>query len=191
LPYLAEGQGLRILGLSEVARSPLAPEWSVAGWLNREAPLALADLRGRVVVLHAFQMLCPGCVQHALPQASRIHALFEPEGVAVVGLHTVFEHHEAMTPVALRAFVHEYRLAFPIGIDAHSPGDLVPRTMSAYGLRGTPSLLLIDRAGRLRRHSFGAEDDLAVGAAIATLVAEPGLEGQAQGVSARRASNRT
>ena len=22
---------------------------------------------GRVVVLHAFQMLCPGCVQHALP----------------------------------------------------------------------------------------------------------------------------
>jgi hypothetical protein len=45
--------------------------------------------------------------------------------------------------------------------------------MRAYGLQGTPSLLLIDRLGFLRRHSFGAEEDLTLGAAIATLVAEP------------------
>lgn len=151
----------------------LAPELSVSAWLNADKPLSLRELRGQVVMLHAFQMLCPGCVQHALPQASRIHALFGAEGVAVVGLHTVFEHHEAMTATALRAFAYEYRLAFPIGIDAHAPGEPVPQTMRAYGLRGTPSLLLIDRAGRLRRHSFGAEDDMAVGAAVAALVAEP------------------
>lgn len=147
----------------------------MAQWLNCASPLALAGLRGKVIVLHAFQMLCPGCVQHGLPQAQRIHALFDSSEVAVVGLHTVFEHHEAMTEVALRAFVHEYRLTFPIGIDTPSPeGDPVPQTMRAYGLRGTPSLLLIDRAGRLRRHSFGAEEDMAVGAAIAALLAEPG-----------------
>jgi hypothetical protein len=136
-------------------------------------PLSLAALRGRVVALHAFQMLCPGCVQHGLPQAQRIHAMFEPDGVAVVGLHTVFEHHEAMTPVSLRAFLHEYRIAFPVGVDAPGTEGGVPQTMQAYGLRGTPSLLLIDRAGRLRRHSFGVEEDMAVGAAIAMLVAEP------------------
>ena len=117
-------------------------------------------------------MLCPGCVQHGLPQAQRIHAVFEPDDVAVVGLHTVFEHHEAMTPVSLRAFLHEYRIAFPVGVDAPGTEGGVPQTMQAYGLRGTPSLLLVDRAGRLRRHSFGAEEDMAVGAAIATLVAE-------------------
>jgi len=117
-------------------------------------------------------MLCPGCVQHGLPQAQRIHAAFDPADVAVVGLHTVFEHHEAMTPVSLRAFLHEYRIAFPVGVDAPGTDGGVPQTMQAYGLRGTPSLLLIDRAGRLRRHSFGAEEDMAVGAAIATLVAE-------------------
>ncbi|MDA0225757.1 MAG: TlpA disulfide reductase family protein, partial [Proteobacteria bacterium] len=94
--------------------------------------------------------------------------------VAVIGLHTVFEHHEAMTPVALRAFLHEYRIAFPVGIDAASQdtADPLPRTMRAYGMRGTPTLILIDRNGRLRRHAFGAEDDLAVGAAVASLVAE-------------------
>jgi hypothetical protein len=147
-----------------------APGWSILEWLNAREPLGLDSLRGRVVVLHAFQMLCPGCVQHGLPQAQRIHALFDPAEVAVVGLHTVFEHHEAMTPLALRAFVHEYRLAFPIGVDAPSGSGGTPRTMTAYGMRGTPSLALIDRDGFLRRHSFGAEEDLAVGAAIAALV---------------------
>ena len=115
-------------------------------------------------MLHAFQMLCPGCVQHGLPQAQKIHAFFEQTEVAVIGLHAVFEHHAAMTPVALRAFVHEYRIAFPVGVDSAGTDGPVPQTMQAYGLRGTPSLLLIDRQGRLRRHSFGADEDLAVGA---------------------------
>lgn len=141
-------------------------------------PLSLEALRGRVVVLHAFQMLCPGCVQHGLPQAQRLQAAFDPAAVAVVGLHTVFEHHEAMTVVSLRAFLHEYRIAFPVGIDAPGAEGPVPQTMQAYGLHGTPSLLLIDRAGRLRRHSFGADDDVTVGAAIATLLAEPGVAGR-------------
>jgi hypothetical protein len=134
--------------------------------------LSLDALRGRVVVLHAFQMLCPGCVQHGLPQAQRIRANFDPAEVAVVGLHTVFEHHEAMTPLALRAFLHEYRIAFPVGVDAPGAQGPLPQTMAAYGMRGTPSLVLIDRRGYLRRHSFGADEDLAVGAAIGTLLAE-------------------
>ncbi len=155
-------------------RGEAAPAWVTRAWFNAPAGgLDLAALRGRVVVLHAFQMLCPGCVQHGLPQAQRLHEVFADEGVAVVGLHTVFEHHAAMPPVSLEAFLHEWRIRFPVGVDA--PGEAghpVPRTMQAYGLRGTPSLLLIDRAGDLRRHSFGAEDDLAVGAAVASLLAE-------------------
>jgi hypothetical protein len=127
-----------------------------------------------VVALHTFQMLCPGCVQHGLPQAKRIHAIFPAEEVAVIGLHTVFEHHAAMTPVSLEAFLHEYRISFPVGVDMPSktPSDPVPQTMRAYALRGTPSLVLIDRQGFLRRHSFGADEDLEVGAAIAALLAE-------------------
>ena len=153
-----------------------APPWTTREWFNSERALQLADLRGRVVVLHAFQMLCPACVQHGLPQAQRIHAAFSPQDVAVIGLHTVFEHHDAMTPVSLQAFLHEYRIAFPVGVDA--PGadarEPIPATMQAYALRGTPSLILIDRRGDLRHHGFGAEDDLSVGAAIATLVGEAG-----------------
>ena len=124
--------------------------------------------------MHAFQMLCPACVHHGLPQAQRIRAAFAPRDVAVVGLHTVFEHHAAMTPVSLEAFLHENRIGFPVGVDAPVAGsqDPIPSTMHAYGMQGTPTLLLIDRNGDLRRHSFGAEDDLVVGAAIAALVVE-------------------
>ena len=153
-----------------------APAWTTREWFNNDGSLQLAELRGRVVVLHAFQMLCPACIHHGLPQAQRVHASFAQQDVAVVGLHTVFEHHAAMTVVSLQAFLHEYRIRFPVGVDA--PGadadDPLPVTMRAYGLRGTPSLLLIDRNGDLRRHAFGTEDDLTLGAAIATLIAERG-----------------
>ena len=43
--------------------------------------------------------------------------------------------------------------------------------MSRLGLPGTPSLLLLDRAGDLRFHRFGQVDDLTLGAAVGALVA--------------------
>jgi peroxiredoxin len=153
-----------------------APPWVTGDWFNTSTAVQLAGLRGQVVVLHAFQMLCPACVHHGLPQAQRIHAAFAPHGVAVIGLHTVFEHHAAMTPVSLRAFLHEYRITFPVGVDAPDADarNPIPATMRAYGMQGTPSLLLIDRNGHLRHHGFGSEDDLVLGAAIATLLGEGG-----------------
>lgn len=45
--------------------------------------------------------------------------------------------------------------------------------MRRYGLRGTPSLLLIDRAGTLCGNAFGQVDDLALGAKLARLIDEP------------------
>ena len=134
-------------------------------------PLALADLRGRVVLLHAFQMLCPGCVAHALPQAARVARLFAGTPLAVIGLHTVFEHHEAMALPSLRAFVHEYRIAYPVGVDMPGEhGQPIPRTMQAYGMQGTPTTILIDAQGRLRLQAFGQLDDLLLGAEIGALL---------------------
>jgi peroxiredoxin len=149
--------------------APLAPDWTTTTWLNSE-PLKLQDLRGRVVLLEAFQMLCPGCVSGALPQAKKVTKVFGDE-VAVIGLHTVFEHHEAMRETSLRAFVHEYGLTFPIGIDMHNAFS-EPITFTDYEMRGTPTTVLIDRHGRLRAHHFGAVDDMALGRAITQLAME-------------------
>ena len=150
---------------------PPAPELQVSAWFNTPA-LTLADLRGRVVVLEVFQMLCPGCVSHALPQALEIAQTFARDDVAVIGLHSVFEHHAAMTPTSLEAFLHEYRIGFPVGVDVAVAGSPIPATMQAYRMQGTPTTILIDRAGRLRLQHFGRLRDLAIGAQIAALVGE-------------------
>lgn len=149
-----------------------APEIRAQAWLNAPQPLSLAALRGRVVVLHAFQMLCPGCVSHGIPQALAIRRSFAESDVSVIGLHCVFEHHDVMTPAALAAFAHEYRLDFPIAIDMPASDGLIPLTMQAYGLRGTPSVVLIDRSGRIRLNHFGRIEDLQIGACIGQLIAE-------------------
>jgi hypothetical protein len=148
----------------------MAPELDTAGWLNGP-PQTLEALRGRVVLIETFQMLCPGCVSHGLPQAQRVHRSLSGSELSVIGLHTVFEHHEVMGRDALEVFLSEYRIEFPVGIDRHD-GDQIPRTMQRYALRGTPSTLLIDRAGRLRFSAFGAVDDLVLGAQIGCLIGE-------------------
>ena len=155
-----------------------APELAVTRWFNTPDSPTLADFRGEVVVIETFQMLCPGCVSHGLPQAKRIQQNFGDD-VTLLGLHTVFEHHDAMTPVSLEAFLHEYRITFPVGVDAHDPGAATPITMGRYQLRGTPSLVVIDRAGSIRLSAFGHIEDLAVGASLARLIDEPRPEPEA------------
>jgi hypothetical protein len=154
-----------------------APAWNVSRWFNVDGAPSLSSLRGRVVFLHAFQMLCPACVQQAVPQSLKVAAAFASTDLAVIGLHTVFEHHHAMGPDALQVYLHENRIGYPVGVDAHRDGDTarhpLPLTMQAYAMQGTPTLMLIDRQGRLRRQRFGLVDDLRLGAEIATLLAEP------------------
>ncbi len=150
-----------------------APELHVSQWLNTPESISLALLRGRVVVVHAFQMLCPGCVSTGLPQASRVHTFFSQQDVVVIGLHTVFEHHSVMGADALAVFAHEYDLPFPIGIDQASSLGHIPMTMQAYGLRGTPSLVVLDREGLIRLNHFGHIDDMRLGALLGQLIAEP------------------
>jgi len=155
----------------------LAPELATSQWLNASEPQTLAMHRGKVIVVEVFQMLCPGCVSHSLPQAQRVCQTFSRDDVVVLGLHSVFEHHDAMTLVALKAFLHEYRLTFPVGVDMPGDNHPLPRTMATYGMNGTPTMLLIGRDGRLAIHHFGQLQDLDLGANIATLAAQTGFAG--------------
>ncbi|MEZ5741460.1 MAG: hypothetical protein R3E68_19895 [Burkholderiaceae bacterium] len=147
------------------------PPLRVSRWFNAPGPMTWDALRGRVVVVLGFQMLCPGCVDYALPQLVRLRQAFREDQVAVIGLHTVFEHHEVMGAQALQVFIHEYRLRVPIGVDQADPNDPVPMTM-AWGLQGTPSLVILDRQARLHFKHFGRLEDIALGAVVGQLLAQ-------------------
>ena len=43
-----------------------APEWKVSQWINDD-PGTLADNRGKVVLIHFFQLWCPGCHEFSIP----------------------------------------------------------------------------------------------------------------------------
>ena len=158
-------QGLQKAGVA-------APEIVASAWLNCRDPLTLPSLRGQVVVLHAFQMLCPGCVMQATPQVAAMAESLASESLQVIGLHSVFEHHKVMDTEALRVYVQEFRLRFPIAVDQPAENGGVPVTMQKLGLQGTPSLVLIDKRGYLRLSHFGVASDLQLGMLVGQLLAE-------------------
>ena len=133
-----------------------APPLRVSQWFNAPRPLTLESLRGRVVALHAFQMLCPGCVSHGLPQASRLHQLFPSDQLAVVGLHTVFEHHAVMQPPeALQACIHEsLNIVNHSDISRHSQ-HVRTRALSDSGCRFSQRMCIA--CTQQQRCTFGCE----------------------------------
>ncbi|WP_108977240.1 peroxiredoxin family protein [Leptospira ryugenii] len=140
-------------------------------WLLTE-PIRSEKLRGNVIVLYAFQMLCPSCILHGSPFAQKIHQTFADKGVKVIGIHTVFEHHNVMGPDALETYLAEFRYSFPVVIDKHNSPHPIPDVMRRLELQGTPSFLLFDKAGNLRSHYFGPVDPLSFGYEIGKLIAE-------------------
>lgn len=99
-------------------------------------PLALADLRGQVVVLNFWASWCVECV----PEASVLEAVwtdYRDRGVIVLGLAYTD------TEPAARAFAEGNGMTFPIG------PDLGGRASQAYGLTGVPETVVVDREGRL------------------------------------------
>lgn len=151
------------------AQKPL-PDWQVRRWFNSDRDLELADLQGRVALIHPFQMFCPGCVQHSVPQAERMYRALTGPDFVVVGLHTVFEQHERATDESLATFLREQKISHPIGVGRSEPGQSLPCTLRYWGLSGTPSLLLLDRQGRLRAHRFRTVPDLDLKSMIRALL---------------------
>jgi peroxiredoxin len=149
---------------------PLPLDLSISQWFNTDRAVTLEQLKGRVVVVGAFQMLCPGCVAHSIPQLKKLHELSRDLPLTVIGMHTVFEHHRAMQPHVLEAFIHEYRLTFPVGVAAYEGNSLMPKTMGDWHMRGTPSTFVFSANGDLHLHQFGHVDDLPLGILVGQLI---------------------
>lgn len=151
--------------------APKAPELAISEWFNTKTGITLAELRGRPVYLHTFQLLCPGCLANALPQVQRIERIFSRTDLQIIGVHTVFELHDQMTPQILKGFLEDKQIHYPVGVDLADGRSDIPVTMQRYALPGTPSSVLIGRDGAIDHQVFGVEEDLIVGARIGLAVA--------------------
>lgn len=112
-------------------------------------------------------------MKESLPRAGRWHKEFAKEGkVVLLGVHTVFEIHDAQTPDKLKEFLKKQQIPFPVGVDKSKEGDKIPITMRKYQTGGTPCTAVIDKKGVLRFKKFGNINETEVKSLIRQLTEE-------------------
>jgi len=117
----------------------VAPPLAVGAWLNRE-PLTLAELRGKVVVLH-FWGVVNGPSRKLLPRLRDLYEKHKAEGIVVLGI-------TGDRKPEVEKFAQFHRLTFPIGLDDKGT------THAAYRVEFLPTVCLIDRDGFLIWQSY-------------------------------------
>ncbi|HYO38827.1 MAG TPA: NHL domain-containing thioredoxin family protein, partial [Nocardioidaceae bacterium] len=137
-----------------------APELRGRSWLNTSGPLALADLRGRFVLLDFWAFCCVNCL-HVLDELRPLEEKYDGE-LVVVGVHSPKFVHEA-DHEALAAAVERYRVEHPVLDDP----ELV--TWQAYTARAWPTLVLVDPEGYVVAQYAGEGHAHAVDALVAEL----------------------
>ena len=134
------------------------------GWLNTGGrDLALADLRGKIVVLDFWTFCCINCL-HVLDELRELEARHR-DVLVIVGVHSPKFAHEA-DPVALAAAVDRYEVHHPVLDDPELT------TWSAYTARAWPTLVVIDPEGYVVAHMAGEGHAHNLDVLVADLVAE-------------------
>jgi peroxiredoxin len=126
-----------------------------------EKTVALADFRGKVVLLDFWATFCPPCVQ-ALPELQSLHAKHAPRGFAVVGV-TVDDRATLVRKATSRAGV-----GYPIL-------QATPEVWNAYKVNALPSLILVGRDGNIIRRYGGEADKTAMLADIERALRAPAV----------------
>jgi cytochrome c-type biogenesis protein len=145
-----------------------APVPAFAGTTLRGEPVALADLRGRVVLLNVWATWCDPC-REELPELQAMYERLEPRGLTVLGVST----DAARDFKTLRNMVAGFGLTYPIVHDERS------RISAPYRIVGYPASFVIDRAGNLRwrRDGMIPPGDPELAEVLETALSEPAPTG--------------
>ncbi len=143
-----------------------APEFAdTQRWFNT-APLTMAGLRGRVVLLDFWTYTCINCLR-TLPYLKAWDARYRRQGLTIVGVHTpefAFERRASNVSAA----IDRQGLRYPV-VQDNEYG-----TWNAYGNQAWPAHYLVDARGRVRYVHLGEGSYEETEAAIRALLAEAG-----------------
>ena len=98
-----------------------APNFGVSEWVQG-TPTNFDQEKDKIVILEVFQVNCPGCFMHALPEAVNIYNKYKDDGVRVLGIATAFEDFDKNTLDNLKMLVET--------------GEVIGETKSALSMYG-------------------------------------------------------
>jgi thiol-disulfide isomerase/thioredoxin len=98
-----------------------APNFGVSEWVQG-APTNFDQEKDHIVLVEVFQVNCPGCFMHALPEAIEIYNKYKDEGVRVIGIATAFEDFDKNTLDNLKMLAET--------------GEIVGETKNAFQMSG-------------------------------------------------------
>ncbi len=129
---------------------PAPPTAETLGWtLLDNRRVALAEMRGQVVVLDFYATWCLPC-REEVPHLVELERLYKKQGLRVVGLNVGGDDDIAEIP----AFVEEFKIGYQLG----SP-DL-PLVFSLMGDESAiPQTFVFNRQGKLIKHFVGFDED--------------------------------
>ena len=82
----------------------IAPNLKVSEWVQG-SDTNLDQQRDNVVLVEVFQVNCPGCFMHAIPEAIEIFNKYKSKGVSILGVATAFEDFDKNTLKNLKLLV--------------------------------------------------------------------------------------
>ncbi|MEH1794206.1 thioredoxin family protein [Nostoc sp.] len=123
------------------------PEFQgISQWLN-STPLAIADLKGSVILIQFWTFACINC-QRTLPYITKWHRQYEAQGLKVIGIHTpefAFER----DPNNIKKALQKHQITYPVPVDNEY------KTWNAYENQYWPHIFLADRQGLLQYDHIG------------------------------------
>jgi cytochrome c biogenesis protein CcmG/thiol:disulfide interchange protein DsbE len=104
--------------------------------LDRNGQLAVADLRGKAVVVNFWASWCIPCRDEA-PVLQKTYERYRDQGLVVLGVDVNDFRQDA------RRFMKRYGLTYPVVYDGKGS------TVGKWGVRGFPETFFVDRTGKL------------------------------------------
>jgi peroxiredoxin len=123
-----------------------APDFQLA--MIDGAPVSLADMRGKPVVIVFWAAWCPVCKEEA-PRINALAAEYEGKGVRVLGINV--KDSVARTESGIKDFGIKYAVA----------RDTNASVARAYKVMGTPTIIFLDRKGVVRYFANELPNDYA------------------------------